>query len=48
MYGIDISKEEWKEILEVLQKYNIPYTTHYDNEDKHIQIDLVIPKFYKE
>ena len=32
MYSIDISKEEWEEILEIIQKYNRPYTTHLEKE----------------
>ena len=42
---INISKETWKEISDILKKYQIPYTTHYEGEDKHIQINLVIPHF---
>ena len=28
-----ISKDIWKEILDVLKKYKIPYTTHYEHRD---------------
>ena len=30
---MNVSKEVWKEILDVLNKYNISYTTHYENRD---------------
>ncbi len=43
---MNISKEVWKEIDDVLKKYKIPYTTHWECEDKHIQINLVIPNFF--
>ena len=48
MYRIDITKEQWKEILDVLKEHKIPYTTSYEGEDKHIQINLVIPKFFND
>lgn len=57
---MNVSKEVWKEILDVLKKHNISYTTHYENrdiqrameysditvQDKHIQINLVIPDYF--
>lgn len=59
---MNISKEVWKEIDDVLEKYKIPYTSHYESrdiqkameypdvtvQDKHIQINLVIPDYYEE
>ena len=30
---MNISKETWKEILDVLGKHKIPYTTHYESRD---------------
>ncbi len=33
MARIDISKEIWKDICDVLGKYKIPYTTHYEQRD---------------
>lgn len=30
---MNVSKETWKEICVVLEKYNIPYTTHYESRD---------------
>lgn len=65
---MEITKEIWKEISNILTKYKISYTTHFeerktsvikslsiDNEaeydtvqDKHIQINLVIPDFFEE
>lgn len=30
---MNISKEVWKEINNVLKKYEIPYTTHYATRD---------------
>lgn len=59
---MNVSKETWEEICAVLEKNNIPYTTHYENrdvqrameypdvtvQDKHIQINLVIPDYFKE
>lgn len=58
----NISKEIWKEVLDVLSKYKIPYTTHYESrdiqramecpdvtvQDKHIQINLVIPDYFED
>lgn len=58
----NISKEIWKEVLDVLKKHRIPYTTHYESrdvqrameyadvtvQDKHIQINLVIPDYFEE
>jgi len=55
-----ISKETWKEILDVLSKHKISYTTHFESrdvqnamecfdttvQDKHIQINLVIPDYF--
>lgn len=43
-----VSKEVWAEIFDILKKYKIPYTTHFDSEDKHIQINLTIPDYYTE
>lgn len=30
---MNISKEIWKEILDVLKKHKISYTTHYESRD---------------
>lgn len=32
---MNVSKEIWKEILNILNKYNISYTTHYENRIIH-------------
>ena len=59
---MNISKEIWKEMLDVLSKHKIPYTTHFENrdtqrameysdvtvQDKHIQINLVIPDYFED
>lgn len=49
---MNISKKAWNEILHILIKYKIPYTTSYvdrDNAtDKHIQINLVIPDYFND
>lgn len=59
---MNISKEIWDEIHNILKKYNIPYTSHYKSrdiqrameysditvQDKHIQINLVIPDYFGE
>ena len=29
----NISKQAWNEILDILKKYKIPYTTHYEHRD---------------
>ena len=47
-----ITKEIWKEILSVLNKYNVSYTTRYEDRDnvhdKHIYINLVIPDYFED
>ena len=51
-----ISKETFKEILTVLKKHKISYTTEYEHceydklssVNKHIHINLVIPNYYEE
>ena len=45
---INITKEIWKEINNILDKYKIPYTTYWENEDKHIQINLVIADYFED
>lgn len=59
---MNISKEIWKEVLDVLKRHKISYTTHYESrdiqkaieypditvQDKHIQINLVIPDFFED
>lgn len=30
---MDISKEIWKEISDILKKYKIPYTSHWESRD---------------
>lgn len=59
---MEITKEIWREISDILKKYKIPYTAHFESrdiqrameysditvEDKHIQINLVIPDFFEE
>lgn len=45
---MNISKEIWKEIDNILKKYKIPYTAHWEGENKHIQINLVIPNFFQD
>ena len=53
---MDISKDTWKEINKILEKYEIPYTTYYESrdtqnvtvQDKHIQINLVIQDYFEE
>ena len=44
---MNISKDTWKKISSILKKYKIQYTSHWENEDKHIQINLVIPNYSK-
>lgn len=46
--SMNISKEIWKEIFDVLKKHKISYTTHYENDDRHIQINLVIPDYFED
>lgn len=57
---MEITKEVWKEILDVLNKHNISFTTRFASrdiqksmkepdvvvQDKHIQINLVIPDYF--
>lgn len=46
-----ITKEAWKEILDVLKRHKISYTTDYNHRtvtDKHIQINLDIPDVFDE
>ena len=59
---MNISKEVWKEVLEVLAKHKISYTEHFERrdiqkaiecpditvDDKHIQINLVIPDYFED
>ena len=59
---MEIAKEIWREISNILKKYKIPYTAHFESrdiqramecpditvEDKHIQINLVIPDYFEE
>lgn len=65
---MEITKEIWKEISNILTKHKISYTTHFEErktsvtkslsinneaeydtvQDKHIQINLVIPDFFEE
>jgi hypothetical protein len=54
----NITESIWNELSMVLFKYAIPYTTSYstrsvgkppiDIVDKHIQINLTIPDYYKD
>ena len=37
---MNISKETWKEILVVLDKHKIPYTTHYESRDIESVMEL--------
>lgn len=46
--GRFITKEIWKEIDAILLRYGIPATTHFEGEDKHIQINLVISDYFDE
>jgi len=55
-----ITKEIWKELLKILNKHKIQYTSHitelkgdmeYSDKtihNKHIQINLVIPDYFEE
>ena len=53
---INVSKDVWKDIAYVLDKYQIPYVARYESRDlqkvivtdKHIQINLVIPDYFEE
>lgn len=55
---MNITKEIWKEMLDVLKRHKISYVTHYEEKvvknsdtvvtDKHIQINLVIPDYFEE
>ena len=45
---VNITKKQWKEICEILRKYEIPYTAHYEGDDKHMQINLIIKNFFEE
>lgn len=43
---MNISKEVWKEINDILKKYKIPYTAHWEGENKEVQINLVIYDYF--
>lgn len=59
---MEITKEIWKEICDILLKYTIPYTSRWESrdiprameypditvQDKHVQINLVIPDYFEE
>lgn len=59
---MEITKEVWKEICDILIKYEIPHTAHFESrdiqrameysdltvQDKHVQINLVIPDYFEE
>lgn len=45
---MNITKKVWKEIVVLLYKHNISYTTNVTNDDKHIQINLIIPNYYED
>ena len=46
---MNITKEAWKEILAILYKHHVPYTTNVvGNTDKHIKIDFTIPNYYED
>lgn len=42
------SRDAWSEISDILKKYKIPYTTHFEAMNKHIQINLTIPNYCEE
>ncbi len=48
----NISKETWKEILDVLKEHKISYTVNYECDDiqvdKYIHIDLAILDYFKD
>ena len=44
----NVPRDAWSEISDILRKYKIPYTTHYDDTDKHIQINLTILNYCEE
>lgn len=48
----NISKETWKEILDVLKEHKISYTINYEFNDvlvdEHIHIDLTILDYFKD
>lgn len=46
-----ITKTVWKDILKVLKRHGIPYSTEVGTpgvsfEDLHVQINLVIPDYF--
>lgn len=46
-----ITKTVWKDVLKVLKRHGIPYTTEIGTpdvnlDDLHIQINLVIPDYW--
>ena len=43
-----LTPEQEKEIQGILSKHKVPYTVHYENDDKHIQINLVIPDYFED
>lgn len=59
---MNISKGIWEEVLDVLKKHKISYTTHCESrdiqkameysdvtvQDKHIQINLVVPDYFED
>ena len=44
---MDISIEAWNEIVRILKKHKVPYSSRWEKDDKHIQINIVIPDYYK-
>lgn len=44
---MEISKEAWVEIAALLCKHDISYAVGVTKDDKHIQINLTIPKYYE-
>lgn len=43
-----IDRHILKEFEALLSKYNLSSTVHYEKEDKHIQINLIIPDYFDE
>lgn len=44
-----VSKKVWGDILSVLSKHQIPYTTHFESSDfenLHVNINVVVKDYY--
>lgn len=43
---MDMTREEWLKFKKILSEFKIPYTTHYDDDNKYVDIFIAVTDYF--